>query len=320
MISWVHTHRRVLLGLGPFVMLLLVLSACDHQRVPDSSPAATVQTPIVLSETSMQTKGVVVKSVVDLYHEPSKAADVVSQATLGTELSIWESREGWYYARMPDQYQGWIQASHVRVYAQGEPYYPSTTRVVEVKNLFAFVYHEPDVTVHKPALQLTIGTRLELVSEQEGWIRIALPDKAERWIQKGDVVVRAVDATRPRGRSEEVIVTAKRFLGLPYLWGGTTPLGIDCSGFVQLVYRLNGVDLLRDADIQYAQFGLAPVDKEELQAGDLLFFGQGAITHVGIYIGDGEFIHATTHECPVVQISHLDDPHWTELYRGAKRP
>lgn len=97
-------------------------------------------------------------------------------------------------------------------------------------------------------------------------------------------------------------------------------MGIDCSGFVQLVYHLNGVDLLRDADIQYTQPGLQPVARDALQPGDLLFFGERAITHVGMYIGEDEFIHATTHERPVVQISRLDEQHWVALYQGARRP
>jgi cell wall-associated NlpC family hydrolase len=141
-------------------------------------------------------------------------------------------------------------------------------------------------------------------------------------VQQGDVSLSSGEAaaTRPRASAEQVIATAKRFLGLPYLWGGTTPLGVDCSGFVQLVYRLNGVSLLRDADLQYTQPGLAPVSQEELQAGDLLFFGTSSITHVGMYIGGGEFINATTHGQPIVQISRLDEPHWTDLYQGARRP
>ncbi|RPI49047.1 MAG: NlpC/P60 family protein, partial [Chloroflexi bacterium] len=141
-----------------------------------------------------------------------------------------------------------------------------------------------------------------------------------RWIQKGDVSIKPAGTPRPRGSQQDLVDLAKRFLGLPYLWGGNTALGIDCSGLVQLVYHLNGVELLRDADIQYTQPGLEPVAREDLQTGDLIFFGQSSITHVGLYIGNGQFIHATTHLHPVVQISSLDEPHWTELFQGARRP
>lgn len=304
-----------------WLIVLVSLIACANTIAPgNSTPTAAVQTLTVTPEAAMQNKGVVVDSVVNLYSEPSKAVDVVTQAILGTEVSIWETRDSWYYVHMPDQYQGWIETFHVRTYAQGEAAYPSTAQVAEVQSLFAFVYREPDVTAHEPALRVTIGTRLEVAQEQADWLRVILPDRSERWVQRGDVTVHEADTQRPRGASEEVTATAMRFLGLPYLWGGTTPEGIDCSGFVQLVYHLNGIDLLRDADIQYTQPGLIPIGREELQVGDLLFFGQSTITHVGMYIGDGEFIHATTHEQPIVQISRLDDAHWTGLYRGARRP
>jgi len=118
----------------------------------------------------------------------------------------------------------------------------------------------------------------------------------------------------------ELVATARRLLGVPYLWGGMTPLGVDCSGFVSLVYRVHGRVLPRDADLQFDDPESSPVEKDRLAAGDLLFFGKTTITHVGMYMGDGRFIDATTHETPVVREDRLDDPHWAELYKGARRP
>jgi len=268
----------------------------------------------------MQTTGLVFDPVVNLYSQPSVGVDVVTQAIIGTELAIWESREGWYYVRMPDLYQGWIETAHVRLYGEGESSYASAGQVAQVDNLLAFLYREPSVTAHAPALQVPIGARLEVAGEQDEWVQVTLPDRSLRWVQQGDVSLTTADAPLLRKSTDEVITTSKRFLDLPYLWGGTTPLGIDCSGFVQLVYHLNGVSLLRDADMQYGQSGLLPVDKADLQPGDIIFFGQTGITHEGLYIGDGRFIHATTYQNPVVQISRLDEPHWTALYQGARRP
>ncbi len=268
----------------------------------------------------MRARGVVVDGVVNLYSKPSTEVDVVTQAILGTELSIEQSQDGWHYVRLPDRYHGWIQAGHVRTYAPDEPAYASAGPVAEVQNLMAFLYPEPDGTSRAPALQVTIGARLAVTEEREDWVQVLLPDGALRWMRRGDVVIARAAGPRPRGSVEQVIGTAKRFLGLPYLFAGTTPLGIDCSGFVQLVYGLNGVQLLRDSRIQYTQPDLMPVDREDLQAGDLLFFGRERISHVGIYLGEGEFIHATSHLRPVVQISRLDEPHWTGLYQGARRP
>jgi SH3-like domain-containing protein len=268
----------------------------------------------------MEAHSTVLDSVVNVYSKPSTEVDMVTQAVLGTPLSIQESREAWYDVCLPDRYRGWLEARHVKIYSQNEIHYPATAQVAEIQNLLAFLYYEPGGTVRRPALQVTIGTRLEVTGETDGWLQVVLPDGAERWVQQDDVRIVQVNSPQPRGSDEQVIATARRFLGLPYLWGGTTPLGIDCSGFVQIVYRLNGVSLLRDSAIQYTQPDLAPVEREALQAGDLLFFGQVAITHVGLYIGQGEFIHATTHGRPIVQISRLDEPHWTGLFQGARRP
>ena len=267
-----------------------------------------------------RTRCVVLHSVVNLYSSPNLEAEVVTQAILGTELSILEGREGWRYVRLPDQYQGWIEACYVRAYAGDEAPYASAGQVVEIQNLLAFLYHHPDNTRCAPALQVTLGARLEVASVSDDRIQVSLPDRTVPWVRRGDVAIVEAGRPRPRGTVQQVIHTAKRFLGLPYMWGGTTPLGIDCSGFVQLVYRLNGVALLRDSHIQYTQADLALVDKADLQAGDLIFFGQTAITHVGLYMGGGEFIHATTHIHPIVQISRLDEAHWTGLYQGARRP
>ncbi len=90
--------------------------------------------------------------------------------------------------------------------------------------------------------------------------------------------------------SDDYLKTAESFIGVPYLWGGTTALGLDCSGFVQQVYRLNGVALPRDAD-QQAMLGRKV---EEARAGDLMFFGAESVTHVALATSATEFIHAPT--------------------------
>ena len=268
----------------------------------------------------MESQGVVLNNVVNLFSEPDTAVEVVTQAIVGTSLSVEKSVDGWHYVCLPDQYHGWIEAHHVREYAQDEPPYASTGPVAEVQELLAFLHHRPDNTSPAPALQVTIGARLEVAEEGEERVRVVLPDGRALWMRRSDVAILEANSPRPRGTVQQVIETAKRFLGLPYMWGANTPLGIDCSGFVQLAYRLHGVYLLRDSSIQYTQPGLLPVERDKLEPGDLVFFGRKAITHVGMVLGDGEFIHATTHLRSIVQISRLDEAHWTELYWGARRP
>jgi cell wall-associated NlpC family hydrolase len=116
------------------------------------------------------------------------------------------------------------------------------------------------------------------------------------------------------------VALAKRFIGLPYTWGGTSPLGLDCSGFVQLVYKMSGIPILRDAGIQMDKSGLVAVPAGEERAGDLVFFGSRGIGHVGLMIDAEYFINATTHETPTVRIDRLKDDYWQRIYRGARRP
>jgi len=196
-----------------------------------------------------------------------------------------------------------------------------------VTSLMANLYREPDVTTARPKAQAPFGARLETAkavawpagASPARWLAVRLPGGETAWIQRGDVRVRDAAAPRPVGSGADVVAAARKFLGAPYLWGGMSPLGVDCSGLVSRAYAANGIDLLRDADIQMSDPRAVPVERAFLQPGDLLFFGAKKITHVGMYAGDGRFIHATTHERPMVQESRLDDPHWTALFRGARR-
>ena len=108
---------------------------------------------------------------------------------------------------------------------------------------------------------------------------------------------------------------ALRFLGVPYVFGGTTASGFDCSGFVQHVFAMLGIDLPRTADAQY-DFGHAAVGGP--RPGDLVFFDTyGGVSHVGIYLGHGKFVHASSSRG--VMVSHLSESYWAARYVGAKR-
>jgi cell wall-associated NlpC family hydrolase len=114
-----------------------------------------------------------------------------------------------------------------------------------------------------------------------------------------------------------IITTAKKYIGVPYVWGGSTPSGFDCSGFVQYVFNAHGISLPRTSKQQY---GVGTyVSKANLKAGDLVFFdteGSG-ISHLGIYIGNNQFIHASSSKGVI--ITSLSNTYWAPRYYGAKR-
>jgi hypothetical protein len=117
---------------------------------------------------------------------------------------------------------------------------------------------------------------------------------------------------------EEITTTARSFIGLPYLWGGTSAgTGFDCSGLAMAVYRINGFDLPRSSGEQYEKG--EPVSRDNLAKGDLVFFSNagGKINHVGIYAGEGRFIHAPGRG-KTVRYDSLDLPYFRNAFRGAR--
>jgi Cell wall-associated hydrolases (invasion-associated proteins) len=122
----------------------------------------------------------------------------------------------------------------------------------------------------------------------------------------------------PGADRSAVIATAQKYMGVPYVWGGETPSGFDCSGFTQYVMKQSGISIPRTAADQFAA-GTA-VDKANLQAGDLVFFTtyKPGASHVGFYMGSGKFIHASS-AAKAVTISQLDEAYYTQHYIGARR-
>lgn len=121
-------------------------------------------------------------------------------------------------------------------------------------------------------------------------------------------------------KADAIISTAKKYLGVPYVWGGTSPSGFDCSGFVYYVFKQNGINNL--PRVSYDMFNVGtPVNKSDLRAGDLVYFKntyREGISHVGIYIGDGQFIQASSGD-EKVKISNLSGSYYVQHYAGAKR-
>jgi hypothetical protein len=262
---------------------------------------------------------VVVVPVANIYSAATENSDVVSQAIIGSNVVTLEARDNWAKVRTADQYTGWMPGDALRKLGESGPY-AASGQVVQVEALFANLYGVTDVTSRKPVLTVPFESRLEVVAEGKGddarWLQVRLPDQRTAWIQSGDVNRDPQPLTIPQS-----IALAKRFLGLPYLWGGRSSYGYDCSGFTQMLMRSRGFNMPRDADLQAAWEGVVAVDRKDLRPGDLLFFGSAAdkITHTAMYIGDGQFIQSTTHDHPVVQISRLDDEPWTRLLVACRR-
>jgi cell wall-associated NlpC family hydrolase len=267
-------------------------------------------------------QAVVITTAENMYSAPSADKDVVSQALLGQVVGVLESRDGFARVQTPDGYSGWVASRSVFEYLDPRaPRYAARGLLAEVTGLMANLYRDPDVTTARPKAQAPMGARLEVVKAAvdpaKRWILIRVPSGETAYVQSGDVRMVEAGAPRARGSEADLVATARRFLGVPYLWGGMSAHGLDCSGLTSQVYALNGVALRRDAHMQFEDG--RPVERADLRPGDLVFFGEKKITHVGLYAGDGRFINATTHTRPDVHEESLDDPYWVKLYRGARR-
>jgi SH3-like domain-containing protein len=261
---------------------------------------------------------VVARPVLNMYAKPTDESEVISQAIYGTGVLSLDKQAGWYNIRTADGYTGWVEASGLK--ALDAAGYAPGNRAVRVTGLSANVYRDPDVTIRAPLLELPWEARLELISgkidNSARWLQVQLVDGQTAWVQRGDVS----QDDSPLS-IDDTLRLAHRFLGITYTWGGVSSFGFDCSGFTQMLVRQRGIVMPRDADIQASWKGAFAVERKDLQPGDLLFFGENAnkITHTGMYLGGGEFIHDTTHEHPGVQISRLDDMPWTKLLVAARR-
>lgn len=253
------------------------------------------------------------RPVVNIYIRPEVDSELETQAIYGTPVIVLEdSKEGFSLIQTPDRAEGWVESSALILsdsYFQNELLRP-------VKNLFAHIYRVPDTSPNPPLMTLPYGTLIQLENVDdisERWLRMELIDGQKAWVQRGDLDF------SPRTKTlEEMIAFSRKFLGLPYTWGGTSSYGFDCSGFIQMLFKEMGIFLPRNAREQVNSDLLIPVSRENIQPGDLLFFGETRIIHVGLYLGNGEFIHSNTKDgIPAITINHLDRTHY--VFNTARR-
>jgi cell wall-associated NlpC family hydrolase len=260
---------------------------------------------------------VVSRPVINMYATASADAEVVSQALYGSGVLALEKKRGWIHIRTGDDYTGWVAAAGITSLRGG---YAPDGKAVRVVELSANLYREPSTIKHAPVLNLPWEARLELIPgsvDKEGrWLQVKFVNGQTAYIEQGNVSADFAPFT-----IDQTIQLARRFLGITYTWGGVSSYGFDCSGFTQMLVRQRGLIMPRDAGAQASWSGVASVERKDLQPGDLLFFGASLakITHTGMYIGNGEFIHDTSITHPVVQISKLDDMPWTKLFVAARR-
>ena len=233
--------------------------------------------------------GVCNLSIVPLREFPQDASEMISQVLYGEHFKVLEMRKKWSRIRLAfDKYEGWIDNKQFLEITK-EDY----TSLQEIEPQYSLDLVEVLQNKNEQLLTLTIGSS----------------------VHSANFLNHDYDGNKIYGKQKksELINTALNYLNAPYLWGGKTPFGIDCSGLTQMVYKINGYSLLRDASQQATQ-GDALSFIEESEPGDLAFFDndEGHITHVGIIMEDNYIIHAHGK----VRIDRLDH---TGIYNSERR-
>lgn len=224
---------------------------------------------------------------------------VQTQILYGTTVLVAEEQGDWIKVLIPQQgtpkealgYPGWVPKSQLA----DETNAAAGAKRAKVTSDKAWLYGSPS---SEPMLELSFLTSLPALEVTEQWVKVQTPDGGAGYLKSDDV--RLIDGDLPvsdlardhlgRGIAEQAI----RFLDLPYLWGGLSSFGYDCSGYAHSMHKYFGILIPRDASAQAKQGTL--IEKAKLEPGDLLFFaheqGKGAVHHVGIYIGDERMIHS----------------------------
>lgn len=279
---------------------------------------------VVLPHPSLgdKTWGITNLSVINIRMDPDYDAESGTQTLLGTILRVLENRGGWLRVQTPEGYLAWVTEGSVKCVTEAEAQEWIKSDRLIVNTHYTLLRDEPSERGNV-VCDAVWGCIVKKISAGVSHYKVLLPNGKEAYLKKSDAQDFAGWVDSRNVTAESLIATAKHFLGFPYLWGGTSIKGMDCSGFVKTTYYLNGIILLRDAS-QQAYTG-EEIDitngLDNLKPGDLIFFGRKAtaerkerVSHVGMYLGGGEFIHSAT----VVRINSLlpDAPNY---YTGSTR-
>jgi gamma-D-glutamyl-L-lysine dipeptidyl-peptidase len=270
---------------GTLVLSGRVLNASQLDELQPLFPSRELDTAsirILNSEKHQQVH--IATNLTGLYERPTFGMPLSSELTYGTELEVLDEQGKWVFTRQTDGYLGWAYRPYIGEGPAAAPTHLVLAPAIELRA-------EADEAGHI-ITRLVSGTAVTVEERRDGWSCVSA--NRSGWMPSH--LLRAMDDL-PRSVEEKrraIVQDAQRMIGIPYLWGGTSGNGIDCSGLVRLLHRWVGVDIPRDADMQHAAAKLVELPYE---IGDLLFFAESdsnrKITHVGISLGGWRMIHSS---------------------------
>ena len=250
---------------------------------------------------------VVKKSVINLRNQPKSSADLVNQALLGMPLRVLDKKGDFYRIQTPDRYLSWVSEKDiVKMNKANFKEWNASEKIIFTENS-GFIYN--DANFIESIADITLGGILKMVSNEKYYYEVEYPDKKRGFIKKNEALN---DLMKRRQLTIEKVT--KSFVKTPYTLGGTSIKGVDASGFVKMVYLMNGFIIPKNIEQQFkiGKTVAINLDFSELDKGDLIFFGEKATkeqkekaTHVGIWLGNDkqEFIHISEK----MHISSMDE-------------
>lgn len=243
-----------------------------------------------------KTYGIVRVSVAQLRRNPDVIHEIVDQALLGTEVKVLKIADRfWAYCQLDDDYLGWMMISSLEI---GNKEFLDNWRKQDkliVTSNYGQIWEQRNES-GRSVSDVVLGNILVNQGKNRGWYHVVLPDGRVGYIRAASVMEESKYFAQLRSTAESMIDLAYKFLGFPYLWGGRSTKGFDCSGFTQTLYKMHGISLPRDANMQVKSGTEVALDDSfnNLKPGDLLFFGRDLehIFHVGMYLGKMQFIHS----------------------------
>jgi gamma-D-glutamyl-L-lysine dipeptidyl-peptidase len=243
-----------------------------------------------------------------------------TQVLYGQRVLVLGTSGGWSRVAVPAQptprsslgYPGWVKSVQLTAKAPQQ-----AASIAVIRRPTARLW--TTAALRDSAAVLSYGTRLPVAMAAQDLVEVLMLDGRQLFVRRAAVELRAAGAPAPSASGATLVSEARRFLGLGYLWGGASGFGFDCSGFTCCVFRTFGIRLPRDAGAQSAM-GVKVRSRSALRAGDLVFFraSSGRIHHVGVYAGDGAFIHSPA-TGRAVTISSLSQQPYAGEFAGGRR-